>query len=59
MLEGVLSDIRTKFQVDTFENDVFIAFETSKMATFHDIPMYYQAIRFFVSIRCSMRPSWF
>ena len=40
MLEGVLSDIRTKFQVDTFENDVFIAFETSKMATFHGTPMY-------------------
>ena len=27
-----------KFQGDTFKNDLFIVFETSKMATFHDIP---------------------
>ena len=29
----------TKFQVDTFENDVFRVFQRPKMATFRDIPM--------------------
>ena len=38
VLGGILISIRTQFQVDTFKNDVFIALETSKMATFHDIP---------------------
>ena len=38
---GVLIGMCTKFQVDTFENHVFIACETSKMATFHDTPMHH------------------
>ena len=37
---GVLIGMCTKFQVDTFNTDVLIAFETFKIATFHDIPMY-------------------
>ena len=59
VLEGVLIGMCAKFQVKIFKNGVFIAFETSKMAAFHDIPMYYGTIRFFVSIRCSMRRTWF
>ena len=35
-LGGVLIGMFTKFQVDTIENDAFIAFQISKMATFHD-----------------------
>ena len=50
MLGGVLTGMCTKFQVDTFENGVFIALETFKIATFHDIPMHYQTIMFFVSV---------
>ena len=47
------------FQVDTFENDVFIAFETSKIATFHDIPMHYHAIMFLFLcvVLCAQRGS--
>ena len=59
VLRGVLVGMRIKFQADTIENDVFIAFEMSKIATFHDIPMYYRAIMFFVSTSYSMRPTWF
>ena len=36
----------TKFQVNILEKDVFIAFETSKVATFQDIPMHYKVIVF-------------
>ena len=61
MLGDVLLGMRTKFQVDTFENDVRIAFETSKIATFHgNIPMHYLSSNyFFVSTSCSMRPTRF
>ena len=48
VLEGALRSMCTQFKVDTFENDVcIIAFKTSKMATFHDFSMHYQAISFF------------
>ena len=50
MLGGVLTGMCTKFQVDTFENGVFIALETFIIATFHDIPMHYQTILFSVSV---------
>ena len=48
----------TKFQVDSFENDVFRAFQRPKMATFHDIPTHYHAFLFFVFIRIFMRRTW-
>ena len=59
VLGGVLIGMCTKFQVDIFEYNVFKAFETSKFASFHDIPMHYQTIMFFVSTSCSLRPTWF
>ena len=52
-------DMHTNFDVDTFENDVFVAFETSKIATFHNIPVHFQSILFFVSIRYSKRQTRF
>ena len=59
VLAGILIGMCANSQVEIYRNDVFIAFETSKMATFHDIPMYYGTIRFFVSVRCSIRRKWF
>ena len=50
VLGGVFISMCTKFQVDGVWNDVFIAFETSKIATFHDIPVYYGTNRCFVYI---------
>ena len=50
VLGGELTGMCTKFQVDIFENDVFIALGTFKIVTFHDISMHYQAILLFVSI---------
>ena len=47
----VLISMCTKFQVDTFENGVFMAFQRPKMATFRDIRMHYHAFLFFVFIR--------
>ena len=41
VLRGVLIGMYANFQVDTFEKDVFIAFETSQIATFDDIFMHY------------------
>ena len=59
VLGGVMIGMCTKFKVALFQNNVFIAFETSKFASFHEIPMHYQAIMFFVSTSCSLRPTWF
>ena len=59
MLGGVLIGMCTKFQVDVFKYNVFIEFEMSKFATFHDIPMHYQTIMLFVSTSCSLRPTRF
>ena len=36
----------TKFQVDTFKNGVFKAFQRLKMVAFQDIPMHYHAFVF-------------
>ena len=59
VLGSVLIGMYANFEVATFENDVSIAFEMSKIATSHDISMHYQAITCYVYIRCFMRPIWF
>ena len=47
---GRLDRYACQFSDQYFENYAFIAFDASKIATFQDIPMHYQAISFFVSI---------